>query len=62
MVSSREEIGSAKLNAINPRAYLEYVLTYIADHKIPRIDESLSSNVAGKLKPVSPPTPLTRQI
>ncbi len=34
-------IGSCKLNGINPRAYLQYVLTHIADHKISRIDELL---------------------
>jgi transposase len=44
-------IGSCKLNGINPRAYLEYVLTHIADHKITQIDELLPWNVAGKLKP-----------
>ena len=50
-------IGSAKLNGINPRAYLEYVLTHIADHKISRIDDLLPWNVANKLKPATPPTP-----
>ncbi len=44
---------------INPRAYLEYVLTHIADHKISRIDELLPWNVADKLKPGTPPTPST---
>jgi transposase len=44
-------IGSCKLNGINPRAYLEYVLTYIADHKITHIDELVPWNVADKLKP-----------
>ncbi|AOJ10125.1 hypothetical protein WS71_23070 [Burkholderia mayonis] len=53
-------IGSAKLNGINPRAYLEYVLTHIADHKITRIDELLPWNVADKLKPATPTTPLNR--
>jgi len=50
-------IGSAKLNGINPHAYLEYVLTHIADHKITRIDELLPWNVAGKLNPATQPTP-----
>ncbi|WP_235023592.1 transposase domain-containing protein, partial [Caballeronia glebae] len=50
-------IGSCKLNEINPRAYLEYVLTHIADHKVNRIDELLPWNVADKLKPATPPTP-----
>lgn len=49
-------IGSCKLNDINPRAYLEYVLTHIADHPITRIDELLPWNVAARLvKPSSPP-------
>ncbi len=34
-------IGTCKLNGINPRAYLEYVLTHIGDHKISRIEELL---------------------
>lgn len=42
-------IQTCKLNGINPRTYLEYVLTHIADHKINRIDELLPWNVAGKL-------------
>jgi len=52
-------IGTAKLNGINPRAYLEYVLTHIADHKISRIDELLPWNVASKLKSAAPSTPST---
>jgi transposase len=48
-------IGTCKLNGINPRAYLEYVLTHIADHPITRIDELLPWNVAPAL--VKPRTP-----
>ncbi|WP_235028838.1 transposase domain-containing protein, partial [Caballeronia choica] len=48
-------IGSCKLNGINPRAYLEYVLTHIADHQANRIDELLPWNVAKHLLP-SPPS------
>jgi transposase len=49
-------IGTCRLNGINPRAYLEYVLTHIADHPINRIDELLPWNVADKLhKQTSPP-------
>ena len=49
-------IGSCKLNGINPRAYLEYVLTHIADHKINRIEELLPWNVAPRLpRKTSPP-------
>lgn len=43
-------IGSCKLNDINPRAYLEYVFTHIADHQANRIDELLPWNVADKLR------------
>jgi transposase len=49
-------IGTCKLNDINPRAYLEYVQTHIADHKINRIDELLPWNVAHRL-PTQPSPP-----
>lgn len=53
-------IGTCALNDIDPRAYLDSVLTHIADHKINRIDELLPWRVAEKLHtPVSPPTPAT---
>ncbi|MDN4571811.1 IS66 family transposase [Pandoraea cepalis] len=42
-------IGTCKLNGINPRAYLEHVLTHIADHPITRVDELLPWAVAKKL-------------
>jgi transposase len=38
-------IGSAKLNGIDPEAYLSNVLSRIADHSIQRIDELLPWNV-----------------
>lgn len=44
-------IGTCKLNGINPRAYLEYVLTHIADYVITRVDELLPWNVVDKLDP-----------
>ena len=53
-------IGTCALNDIDPRAYLDHVLTHIADHKINRIDELLPWCVADKLHTrASPPNPAT---
>ena len=42
-------IETCKLNNIDPRTYLQYVLERIAEHPINKVDELLPWNVADKL-------------
>ncbi|VWC11462.1 transposase domain-containing protein [Burkholderia seminalis] len=51
-------IGSARLNGIDPEAYLHRVIDRIADHPINRIDELLPWNVVSLLPANARTTPV----
>ena len=42
-------IGTAKLNGIDPEAYLRYVISHINEHRVSKVAELLPWNVAAKL-------------
>jgi transposase len=50
-------IGTAKLNGVDPEAWLRYVLAHIADHPVNRVDDFLPWNCADKFAGISTPLP-----
>lgn len=48
-------IGMARLNGIDPHAYLRSVLTHIAGHPVNQVDDFLPWNVASQLRVLADP-------
>ena len=51
-------IGTARLNGLDPEAYLAYVLERMAEHSANRIDELLPWNVAPHLPAAAKARPI----
>ena len=48
-------INTAKLNGLDPEAYLTHVLSVIADHPVSKVDELLPWKVKAEIEPAVRP-------